>query len=285
MKILLIVFSVVYCSLNLLGQQNPFDPVQSKWEVISNNVELNYYNSDYCDYYLVSSRNKELRIVEGKNNLIRRPQEKYNRYDSENLPSSFRVYKGYFPDKINPEFLYSLPIRNGDSTQYMINTKKRTLTYLFQIVRFDTVYAVRSGVICKNEDQGLFNSEEALEIPGSILIYHLDRTFAQYGLLSKVFVKSGEKVKVGEPIGLASAKRYISMSFFYLDKNKFQGGSTLGVPHTHFNPFFHSKYCNVRLEEGKIYINEWSDDVITQEMSKNEKKRYEKNKLKLLDNK
>ncbi len=275
-----IVFSMglLCCSIIAFGQQNLTSPVQSKWEVVGPNVELNYYNSDYCDYYLVSTRQQELWVRPGKNNLVSLPKDKANRNDPAFQPSSFKTYKGYFPEKLNPDFLYSLPVKAGKETQYKVDTKRRTLTYLFETGGVDTVYAVRGGIVCKNNDQGLQNKEKTLETSGSMLVYHTDYTFALYEDLSKVFVKEGERIKVGQPVGISSPKKQVSMSFFYLDKNKFTGSTVNGLPHTSFNPVFHTTAGNAKLEEGTNYTNEWNDEVITQEMSKREKKKYEKQK-------
>ena len=264
------------------GQQNPFAPVQGKWETVGKNVELNYHNSDYCDYYLLSSRNKELWLRTGNNNLLRIPKEHAAKYrnDPSFLPSTFITFKGYFPDKLNPDFLYSLPVKTGDSVQYQIDIKKHSLTYLFTMNALDTVYAVRGGVVCKNNDQGLLDKEKTLETKGALLIYHADCTFALYDNLLLKFVREGENIKVGQPVGILSTKKPLSIAFFFLDKNKFADGNRRGVPHSHFNPIFHTTTGNIKLKENITYTNEWSDELITQEMSKAEKKKYEKEKLK-----
>lgn len=278
---LFILFQVL---LNLvLAQQDPFEPVQSKWELTQTNLELNFYNSDYCDYYLVSSRNKELWVSPGKNNLVSVAKESAAKYrnDPTFMPNSFRTFKGYFPNKINPDFLYSLPVKSGDSVRYVVDTSKEFYTYFFLLRPMDTVYAVRGGVMCKRQNQGLFNKRESIEDEGTILIYHTDRTFAQYQKLSKCLIREGEQVSVGQAIGLVQKKGFLSLTFFFLDKNKFADGNTRGLPHTHFQPLFHTSTGNLKIEEKALYTNDWSDDVITQEMTKREKKRYEKNKLKL----
>lgn len=275
----LLCFSPVY----LFSQQNPLAPVQSKWELVGVNLELNYYNSDYCDYYMVSSRAKELWLGLGKTNLVSVPRENAAKYQNnpEFMPSSFVSYKGYFPEQLNPDFLYSLPVRSGKNTISKVDITKRAFTYLFVVGAFDTVYAVRAGSVCKNQNQGLRNPDELLEENNAILMYHADRTFARYGKLTKLFVREGEQVSVGQALGLVANKGLASISFFYLDKNKFADGNKAGLPHTYFHPLFHTSEGNVKLEENKSYLSDLSEELITQEMSKREKKRYEKKKLKL----
>ncbi len=272
-----LIFIILSCfGLYAFAQQDFLSPIQNSWEVIGNNFEFNYNNSDYCDYFLVSTRDREMRLSPGKNTLYRVPKERYNRTDPEFLPSSYKVYKGYFPEKLHPGFLYSLPVKNGDSVVYKVNTKRRTLNYLFMIENLDTVYAVRSGVVCKNMDQGLSESKGNFGGVGNLLVYHLDRTFAQYGLMSKILVTPGQNITVGQAIGVASIKQYVSISFFYLDRNKFVGVNPSGFPHTYFNPVFHTTEGDLKIEEGKNYICEWAPEVITQEMTKKEKKKYDK---------
>jgi hypothetical protein len=284
-KICLLLFPFLCVVAQVFGQQDAMSPVQSKWEKVGEYVELNYYNSDYCDYYLVSSRNKEIRVFPGKNNLVRVPFDQAAKYknDPTFMQSSFKTYKGYFPENLNPDFIYSLPIKAGDSTSYVIDNKKPFKTYLFKVKAADTIYAVRSGVVCIKQNQGLNNNEIDLENKGVLLVYHADCSFAFYENMKDLFVRPGEEIEVGQPIGLSSSKGELLMTFFFLDKNKFKGANTNGKPHTHFNPVFHTTFGNSKLEEKKMYVNEWNDEVITQEMSKREKKKYAKKKLKMAE--
>lgn len=275
-----LVFLVLVSFYLLPKAQDLTDPVQSIWEVVDKNIELNYVNSDYCDYFLVSSRNKEVRIRPGKNTLVRIPKERYSASDPEFFPSSYQLFKGYFPKKLNPDFKYALPVKPGDSTYFMVNPKKSTMTYLFKVPELDTIYAVRGGIVCKNNNKGLVAKGENVESRGDILIYHYDQTMAHYGMLSETFVNEGEIVTVGMPVGTASNRTFFSLSFFYLDRNKFKGASSIGLPHTYFNPVFHTTVGDTRLVEKKCYTSQLNDSVITQEMTKGELKRYMKKKQK-----
>lgn len=46
----------------------PFDVVESKWEINSTNgnQELNYYNKDFCDYYLYRQQDTSYDLSPGK---------------------------------------------------------------------------------------------------------------------------------------------------------------------------------------------------------------------------
>lgn len=282
LKLLFVITVVFQLSLHA---QDLTAPVQSLWEETDKAIELNYINSDYCDYYILSSKDKEMRIRPGKTTLVRVPKERYNPKDPEFFPSSYRIYKGCFPQKLNPDLKYALPVKSGDSTFFVIDTRKSTMTYLFRTAILDTVYAVRGGVACKNNNMGLSTKGESIESVGDILICHYDQTMAHYGMLYQSFVKPGEEINVGQPVGIVSYKPYFSLSFFYLDPNKFQGASTVGMPHTYFNPIFHTTLGDTRLDEKKFYTSELSDSIITQEMTKGELKRYMKRKQKTAEKK
>lgn len=282
-KLFVFALSFLCCAAHLLAQQNSMSPIQSKWEKVGEYIELNYYNSDYCDYFLASSRNKEIRLFPGNNNLVRVPLDQARKYKNNStfMRSSFRAFKGYFPENINPDFIYSLPVKGGDSTRYLIDDKKPFVTYLFKVKANDTIYAVRSGVVCMNQNQGLSTKDLDLESKEMLLVYHADCSFALYGKMRDMFVRPGEEIEVGQAVGISTSKSELMMTFFFLDKNKFVGSDPKGRPHTHFNPVFHTTLGNSKIEERKMYVNEWNDEVITQEMTNKQKKKYAKKKLKM----
>lgn len=291
-KILSVSILVLTTFSNFLFAQNSGSPIDPKWEKnYQNNYEYNFYNNDYCDYYVVHNVNITHELRPGKNTLMQMT-EANSTYNRTTFPSTYRYYKGKFVEKFNPDFLYNLPVRNGDSTKVGINTKEKELTYLFSVRAADTVYACREGIVCLYDAQDM-SSKFYNRIPdkNSILIYHNDFTFAEYRNLSEAFVAPGEQVKVGQPIGKAKNSKIedklksISVAFFFLDKNKFASENT-GSKHSNFAPVFHTANAgNTKLDEKKSYISQLNDSLITQEMSKKEKKRYEKKKLKALEKK
>lgn len=275
----------------LYSQQNSFSPIYDKWELdFKGDFEYNYYNSDYCDYYLMLSTDNNFTLTPGKNTLKRIISKSDRSDDTYNYHFTYRFFKGKFIDKFNADFLYALPFHDGDSTRFKVNTKQRSLTFLFSCQDKDTIYATRGGVVCLYDATDMSSKYFNPHKENCLLIYHQDYTFAEYTGLTKTFVNPGDLVNVGQAIGVVNVTNKInpyqlSIAFFFLDKNKVANKQT-GDKYSHFAPLFHTANAgNVKLDENKAYIAQLNDTLITEEMSKREKKHYEKKKLKALEKK
>ena len=164
---------------------------------------------------------------------------------------SYQCYPGKFPKKLDKSFPYALPVKHGKET-----------TLNFSIPEGDTVYATRGGVVCKAGDGR------------QVLVYHADCTFAAYLMLERKFVNPGDEIHAGEPIGVASSEG-VSISFYYLDKTQFRRVEKVAdYPYAHFVPIFRTDEGDVRPEEGETYCAVTDDELITQEMSRREKRQY-----------
>lgn len=133
----------------------------------------------------------------------------------------------------------------------------------FHIKQGDTIYATRSGIACKTTN------------PQQLLIYHPDQTFAAYLVMNENFIEPGEEVQVGQAIGKAGPTG-AAISFFFLDENKFKGRLSSGYPYSHFIPVFRTTEGDVKPEEKTIYQAVTDHDLIMQDMSKRDKKKYMK---------
>lgn len=253
-------------SLMLLIRSQQNDAVESKWEInsVNNAQELNYYNNDYCDYYLARTNDNSYELRPGKNTVfsIKEGEPLNNPFQS---PGSYRYYPGRFPRKFDKSFPYALPVKHGKETAWKRDRRESCMTLNFSVPKGDTIYATRSGVVCKagNERQ--------------VLVYHDDCTFAAYLMLERKFVYPKDEIRTGDPVGVASSEG-VSLSFYYLDENKFRsGGEAFDYYYSHYVPVFRTAEGDVKPEEGKKYRAVTDDALITQEMSKREKKRYLKN--------
>jgi hypothetical protein len=289
MKKLTLLLFIVSCIFLVNAQDLPA-PVYSKWiRDKDGNLDLVYANKDYCDYYIVCTNGTITDVYPGFN-VIQRLSRYSSVYDKYRNMARYKYtfYKGRFPDKLNPDFIYALPIRQGDSTNYIIKDinnyidSNKVSILVFSIKSLDTIYAARSGIVCLDNPRGL-DLTRTKAIKTSILIYHRDYSFAQYSELSKILVKPGEKVKVGQAIGCASKanadKEYSQLLFsiFFLDKNKFNEAKE--SKYTNILPVFHTQNKgDIKPEEKQTYISELTDEIQTQEMSKKEKKKFEKQK-------
>lgn len=244
----------------------PFDVVESKWEINSTNgnQELNYYNKDFCDYYLYRQQDTSYDLSPGKNTIftIRENEAFDNPFKNATYYSYFR---GRFPKKFNVAFPYALPVKNGAEVSWKTDLREPFKTLNFSVRQGDTVYAVRGGTAC------MTNNER------QVLVYHSDYTFAAYLMLEKKLVDPGTEVLAGDPVGVAGPSG-VSVSFFFLDENKFEGGLASGYPYSHYMPVFRTSEGDVRMEENKTYKAVTDDALIMQEMRKREQKKYLKNK-------
>ena len=245
--------------------------------------DLILYNNDYCDFYIVVLRGKKAYDVHpGRNLIVMGRSRKKSDYTYSKASVSqisinkfsgplykrdinsyrLRYYPGRFPKKLNESFPYALPVKHGKETAWRTDSLENQLTLNFSIPEGDTVYATRGGVVCKAGDEG------------QVLVYHADCTFAAYLMLESKFVSPGSEIHAGEPIGVASSEG-VSISFYYLDKTQFRHVEKVAdYPYAHFVPIFRTDEGDVRPEEGETYCAVTDDELITQEMSRREKRQY-----------
>lgn len=267
--IILFIFTLSAChtsaqSLRKL-MERPLGIIESKLETnAQGDRELNYYNEDYCDYYLYRINDRSYNLIPGKNTVFRIEKNSHaeNPFKS---PSSYRYYRGKFPKNFQIGTLYALPVKDGQKTGWQTDPREPVKTLNFRIKEGDTIYATRSGIACTTA-----NTQQ-------LLIYHPDQTFAAYLVMSENFIQPGEEVQVGQPVGKAGPSR-VSISFFFLDENKFKGGESSGYPYSHFIPVFRTTVGDTKLKEKTIYQAVVDDELIMQDMSKRDKKKYMKQK-------
>lgn len=252
--------------------------------------DLIFYNNDFCDYYIILKAGKTYNLHQGRNMIAMGKGRKKSDYTSFTLGTSgkgmrqtrfsdsplpfvvrrmksyknsgYRYYPGKFPKKLDKSFPYALPVKHGKETYWRRDSLENQLTLNFSIPEGDTVYATRGGVVCKAGDEG------------QVLVYHADCTFAAYVMLESKFVSPGSEIHAGEPIGVASSEG-VSISFYYLDKTQFRRVEKVAdYPYAHFVPIFRTDEGDVRPEEGETYCAVTDDELITQEMSRREKRQY-----------
>lgn len=246
--------------------QRPFNIIESDWERNSKgDLSLVYTNNDYCDYYVYRIDDRSYNLHPGKNTMFTIP--KGSNVDNPfKEPSSFMYFRGNFVKNFDIKFPYALPVKNGSVTAWKTDLRESVKTMNFYMHRGDTVYATRSGIACKTAN------------PRQLLIYHADHTFAAYLVMDENFIAPGEQVLTGQPVGIAG-KTCVSITYFFLDENKFDALQATGYVYSHFMPTFRTTEGDVIMEEKKKYEAVTDDDLIMRDMSKREQKRYLKKKI------
>src|ERR1700743_2220015 len=126
--------------------------------------------------------------------------------------------KGSMEPVVNPNFIYLLPIGPGQQTQaFRVNAVHSTGQDSSYTIRLkmnidDTIYAARRGVVTAVDFSNTENDASATTT-GSwnyVEIVHADCSFAQYGVFRKdaAFVKPGQTVEAGTPLGIVGGDRY-----------------------------------------------------------------------------
>ena len=266
--IMLLLFTMQGMSQSLKTlMQRPFNVIESNWERNSKeDLLLVYTNNDYCDYYAYRIDDRSYNLRPGKNTMFTIP--KGSNVDNPfKEPSSFMYFRGNFVKDFDIKFPYALPVKNGKVTAWKTDLRESVKTLNFYMHRGDTVYATRSGIACKTTN------------PRQLLIYHADRTFAAYLVMDENFIVPGEQVLTGQPVGIAG-KTCVSITYFFLDENKFDALQATGYPYSHFMPTFRTTEGDVIMEEKKKYEAVTDDELIMLDMTKREQKKYLKKKNK-----
>ncbi len=263
--------------------------LSSSWK--NGDLEYSAINNDYCDYYVGVNLDKLVgyqpmpsphtaTIGKGSTYLFTLKKE-LNTLASTNI--TYFYYRGNVDKKPNVNFQYALPIKLRDSTRIKpLNNNNYTLRFNLQETS-DTIYACRGGIVCDDDIYDI-SSKGYKKKKNQITISHNDGTFAEYALFTTPLVFAGENVKMGAPIAIApqgaKLEKEIQVGIYFLDKNKVKVITT-GSKHTHFIPIFHTANAgDTKLKEKNTYIAEITKEVLMQDMSSKEKKKYLKEKEK-----
>ncbi|MDR1744046.1 MAG: M23 family metallopeptidase [Dysgonamonadaceae bacterium] len=202
-----------------------------------------------------------------------------------NYRYSYSMYRGDPKSKINIDFPYTLPTAKGATARMARTTENREGYQLSFEVMSDTVYACRGGMMC-NDDLRDHTAKGNKNFDGrhsmsQITLYHGDGSFGEYVFKGKSLVYPGQRVKMGQAIGIIETmldSYFINFSVYFLDKNKVDDRK-VGNKHTHFRPFFQTANAGkLRLEREQEYVCELTDEMLMQDMSKKEQKKFLKEK-------
>jgi len=264
-------------------------------------------NRGYCNYILqVSFTNMYnakadhplpyLGVVKPGNNRLFKLS-KSSAGDSIAFNYKVGYHKGCLHPPVNTDFTYVLPIRPGKEAQvYEIsNAGPGTTTsdqLKFYAIRLrmkpgDTIYASRRGTVTEVNTSSSQNDAGTVSTEGwnYAEVVHADCSFARYGVLKKdgSFVRPGQFVEVGDPIGLVGGDQYgrgsdIRLSVYYNqgpDDAPTDGGKPGGIYWVDVPMKFWTKRNGKgMLKHGATYTCELPESLITQEMSPAELKKW-----------
>jgi Peptidase family M23 len=207
--------------------------------------------------------------------------------------------KGCMHPVVNRDFTYLLPISPGkdaqvyemspdkinDSTSHM---KDSAYWYVLRLKMKsgDTIYAARKGIVNMISDQNGANDAGQVSIgtENFIEIVHADCSFARYGILKKnsSLVKPGLSVKAGQPIALVGGDTYGRGSdlrfsvYYYQEENATP--NQVSDPHYIVTQIWTKKNGKGRLKHGVVYVSEFPQAVLNQELPKATPKKTSKKK-------
>jgi murein DD-endopeptidase MepM/ murein hydrolase activator NlpD len=210
----------------------------------------------------------------------------------------YKYFRGYINPKIKEDQVYLLPVKTGNttiiSTAQLSNyfgkkTKENFYAMCFSAEDGDTVYASRTGTISRiGVEDNVSNHPLFKEYRTEFIeFFHADGTFTKYFWLEKDsgFVKIGQKIIAGDPIGIVShsgPQKQIGLTAYYLDKDLIWSND-----YVVYNEFacYKPKFIFNDMQTGYLepktsYVAVKPDHIITCELSKSEvKKRLKKNLL------
>ena len=262
--------------MRVFSMNNSPEPIVQnivRYNPATKSKERIYINTDHCAYMVVRKGARYYNAFPGEN-LVESRQVQSQAAEGNFSKTEYRYYRGIFPKNDPANGYYALPLAVGDSIliePHMIRARnsERTENILsFSIQNNDTVYAMRGGVACLVGDKK------------GVVINHIDETFAVYYHMRRALVQPGDAVDVGQPIGLAASGK-VYVGFVYLDEKYFkQKELAVEYPYTHFVPqlWNGSQFIQPGEMAISIVVPTLTVDLITQDMSKAQKKRYLKGK-------
>ena len=301
---------ITYFSLNIFSQSNEIDVLlrYNPDNSVDFNFSKNFPGFCYLELEVIPSVNCAKKTFNSVINIRKGSLFKL-RPVSEDKPMdftfNFKYLRGYPNPKINEDFIYLLPFENGQSFKvlkaYNIFEKyikhQKDSSWDSNIIDFPKavkIFAIRKGIVLSIEKTfkafDKSDYEWTSEI-NKITIEHEDGTIARYLGLNKdsIDLKVGDTVFPNDYLGTLDVyqsniyRLYFDVS--YLNTNSFEkiNNNTISEDslYSNISPLFLSKDGVVKLENNKVYKSLVENDIITKEMSRRQRKKFNKNKSEL----
>ncbi len=174
----------------------------------------------------------------------------------------------------NGDYTYLYPLGKGKNLKHYLHKESQTIYLnMFHMHKHDTVFAMRKGIIVntpKDEERsdrvGAVGSFEVLHDDGTVMIYYGTGRYFEN-------LKRGAMVFPGQPIGIiVEDDEILSVSLFFIQPNASLSSMPINYPVDCYSQL--AKTAN----QSDCFITR-PLDLIMQEMSKSEKKKYLSGKL------
>lgn len=185
--------------------------------------------------------------------------------------SSYR--KGCLHPYVKSDFTYLLPITPGKTAQayhIVLTTGTPDTGYAIRLKmkQGDTIYAARRGTVTAVDISNTENDAGASTTSNwnYVEIVQADCSFAQYGVLKKdgAFVKPGQVVEAGTPIGLVGGDQYGRGSDIRFSVTYYNDQQNTVLPLS----FWTKGNGKGTLRHGATYTSEFPKNLLTQEQPK-----------------
>ncbi len=211
----------------------------------------------------------------------------------------YRYGRGVYHTKIDPAFVYLLPFKEGKRLEaremttldHEILDKEQPdswKAYMFSSEAGDTVYSMRKGIVVEliNEfEKDVTRNYTFKRNVNYLIIEHKDGTLCKYSGFAKdgFLVSEGDMILPHMPLGTLEqynkeGEAQLRLVVFYFDDDKYNELSKVQNQNQNYYsyvfPQFHTKSGDLSLIDGKTYEVEVSNEVISSEMTKREKKKY-----------
>lgn len=217
--------------------------------------------------------------------------------------SNFNYGYSYYTGVANPkikDFTYGLPIASGKETKTLELTSLKesygdgeapTDYYAlgFLLNKGDTIFAARGGRVVEIEQdkEAIGSNMTYARARNKIEIEHKDGTIAMYSVFKKgsAMVEVGEDIMLGQPLALAEGEGYnagyhtrLMVLYLKLDKMKNLKDEDF-MSWGYVTPKFNTSDSDPKVLMNNIkYTSYIDEDMITQDMTKRQKKKYLKEK-------
>jgi len=214
----------------------------------------------------------------------------------------FSYVRGIPNPRVDSLFTYLLPFKKnarvGVRFSYFVGSKylgqeepKNWKSFSFKREKADTVCSIRKGLVVSVTDKFPIDTSEVYSYKSNInviIVEHSDGTLARYQGLdgNNIFVKPGDTVWPNQPLGTLiqydkSGSYQLLLSIVFLTGDNLELRSEVKLKdkrsyYQHVDPYFLTSQGNRRLMDHKKYITIISDEVMTKELSRKERKKLEK---------